>query len=354
VTHCLVTGGAGFIGSHLTRYLLQQEHSVVVLDDLSGSAAEPVPDQATLVVGSVVDDDLVNELFAVNSFGWVFHLAAFAAEAISHVVKRHNYTTNVLGSVNVINAAVRSGVDFFGFASSVGVYGHGRTPMREADHAVPGDSYGIAKLTIEHELDVTRRKQDLPFTALRMHNVYGEWQNMRDPYRNAVAIFINQILRGEPITVYGDGQQVRAFTYVGDIVPLFVRAAESPDAWGGVFNVGAATRSTVLQLAEQVKHVMRVPDHPVINLPDRHEVTVAYTDNSLARSVLGDWPETPLAEGIERTAAWAHTHGSAELHPSFEMELPEGQIPEWARLVEQRLGRAEKPPATVTREGQAW
>jgi UDP-glucose 4-epimerase len=353
MAHCLVTGGAGFIGSHLTEHLLDLGHSVVVLDDLSGSAVERVDHRAALTVGSIVDEPLVNKLFIAESFDWVFHLAAFAAEAISHTVKRHNYETNVIGSVNLINASVRTGVSFFGFASSVGVYGHGRVPMREADWPVPADSYGIAKLMVERELDVTMQRQSLPYTAMRMHNVYGEWQNMRDPYRNAVAIFINQILRDEPITVYGDGQQVRAFTYVGDIVPLFVRAAEQPSTWGGVFNIGANQTNTVLELVEHVRCAMGVPGHPVAHLPRRDEVAVAYTDNSLARAVFGGWADRPLAEGIARTAAWARSQGSVELRPSFDLELSDEHLPEWARLVEQRLGRLDPLDGLATDGGRA-
>jgi UDP-glucose 4-epimerase len=268
------------------------------------------------------------------------------------VVKAHNYQTNVMGSVNLINAAVRSGVGFFGYASSVAVYGNGRVPMRESDPAVPDDSYGIAKLAVERELDVTMRKQGMAFTALRMHNIYGERQSMRDPYRNAVAIFINQILRGEPLTLYGDGQQMRAFTYVADIVPLFLRAAKSPRAAGGVFNVGSAATYTVAELADHVKRAMGVPGHPVAYLPARDEVMVAYTDNTLARSVLGGWADTGLADGLQRTVAWARARGSAELRRNLTLELQDEQVPEWARLVEGRLDRSGQRAESLTGRGE--
>ena len=192
----LVTGGAGFIGSHLTAALLARGDSVVVLDDLSGGNRKRVPDDVELVAASVADEDAVTRVFRAHRFDGVFHLAAFAVEGISHAVKSFNYTSNLLGSVNVINAALRAGVTFLGFASSVAVYGHGRLPMREDDVPRPADSYGNAKLAVERELDITMRMQGLPYFVLRMHNVYGEWQNMRDPYRNAVTIFLNQIMRG--------------------------------------------------------------------------------------------------------------------------------------------------------------
>ena len=298
----LVTGGAGFIGSHLTEALVAKGHDVVVIDDMSGGTTNRVPEAAELVVGFVADAALVADLFKSYRFDGVFHLAAFAAEGISHAVKRLNYTSNVIGSVNLINAALTSRVRFFGFSSSVAVYGNGRTPMREDDVPQPVDSYGNAKFAVERELDITMRLQGLPYFALRMHNVYGEWQNMRDPYRNAVAIFLNQVLRGEPITVYGDGLQVRAFTYVGDIVGTFLAAADSPDAWGKVFNVGSATTSTVRQLAYTVREAMNVPDHPVLHLPERDEVRVAFTDSSRARrrSVTGETPASTRVSPARR------------------------------------------------------
>jgi UDP-glucose 4-epimerase len=345
VPQYLVTGGAGFIGSHLTAGLIARGDNVVVLDDLSGGSRTRVPDDVELVAASVADEAAVTRVFRAHRFDGVFHLAAFAAEGISHAVKSFNYTSNLLGSVNVINAALRADVTFLGFASSVAVYGHGQPPMREDDVPRPADSYGNAKLAVERELDITMRMQGLPYFALRMHNVYGEWQNMRDPYRNAVTIFLNQIMRGEPITVYGDGGQTRAFTYVGDIVGTFLAAAGRPESWGQVYNVGSSTPSTVLELAHRVRRAMGAPNHPIVHLPARDEVRIAYTDSTRARGVLGGWPETSLGEGIARTAEWAREHGPVELSTAVRIEVPFGDGDDWVGWVDGRLqGRAEDRP----------
>jgi UDP-glucose 4-epimerase len=335
----LVTGGAGFIGSHLVDELLRRGDDVVVLDDLSGSTDEWVAPGALLVTGSVADERLIGSLFTEHRFDRVFHFAAFTAEVVSGAVKRHNYETNVLGSVILINAAVRAGVQYFSFASTVGVYGHGRVPMRESDQPAPADSYAIGKLTVERELEITMRDQGLPYTAWRLHNVYGERQNMCDPYRNAVAIFINQILRGDPITLYGTGEQVRAFTYVHDIVPAIAAAAERPAAWGHSLNIGSSVTCSVRDLVEHIRSAMGAPGHEVLHLPARSEVDVAYPDNARARDVVGPWPETRLADGLERTAAWARERGPAELSASFELELADAQLPEWVCEVRSRVGR---------------
>lgn len=325
----LVTGGAGFIGSHLVDRLLAAGHDVLVLDNLDGGKKENVPNGAQLVVGSIADRATVDDVFASNTIDSVFHLAAFAAEGISHAVKAHNYETNVLGSAHLINAALRTRVRYFSYASSVAVYGNGRVPMYEDDHPQPVDSYGNAKLTIERELAITAQMQGLPFTALRMHNVYGERQNMGDPLRNAVAIFLNQILRGEPITVYGDGSQRRSFTYVHDIVGCFLDAADTTRHWNRVINVGSQQPCTVLEMAHAVREAMGLPKHPIRHLTTREEVHDAYTSSELARTLLGNWKDTVLADGLAATAAWATTHGPVTPRSTLRLETGSDAQPEW-------------------------
>ncbi len=244
----------------------------------------------------------------------------------------------MLGSINLINESLAADVKFFGFASSVAVYGHGQVPMREEQQPVPADSYGNAKLAVERELAVTMRMQGLPFFALRMHNVYGERQNMGDPFRNAVAIFLNQIMRGEPISVYGDGSQRRAFTYAPDIVSTFLAAADRRECWGRVYNVGSSQPATVLEMARAVRTAMGAPDHPILHLPSRDEVHAAYTDNGLARGTLGGWRDTPLAEGLNKTAAWARRIGPVTPSTALKVEVGQKEQPDWFTWASQRAG----------------
>ncbi|MFM7057800.1 MAG: NAD-dependent epimerase/dehydratase family protein, partial [Planctomycetota bacterium] len=196
----LVTGGAGFLGSHLTRHLLSEPSfegmQIVVLDDLSGGFLENVPESSRVhfVEGSIADPELIERLFRENTFAYVFHLAAYAAEGLSHFIRRFNYTNNLIGSVNLINAAVRHNVQHFVFTSSIAVYGSGQVPMRESMLPQPEDPYGIAKLAVELDLKAAHEQFGLNWTIFRPHNVYGEFQNIGDRYRNVVGIFMNRIM----------------------------------------------------------------------------------------------------------------------------------------------------------------
>jgi UDP-glucose 4-epimerase len=329
----LVTGAAGFIGSHLTRALaVEGRVRVVALDDLSGGFRNNLPPDVEFIEGSVTDAALVGRLFETHNVRYVFHLAAYAAEGLSHFIRRFNYTNNVIGSVNLINEAVRHEIECFVFTSSIAVYGSIKPPMRESDTPAPGDPYGIAKLSVELDLAAAHRMFGLRYVIFRPHNVYGEYQNLGDPYRNVLGIFMNQILQRQPMTIFGDGTQQRAFSYVGDIVPAIASSPWVPQAAGEIFNIGANHPHSVNELARTVAAAMGAPNHPIEHLSARQEVHTAYSDHSKVARVFGVGLQTSLEAGVARMAAWAKTSGVRSGKPFEGVEVSRNMPESWRRL----------------------
>ncbi len=310
MSNILVTGGAGFIGSHIAEELIKKNYQVTVLDDLSGGFEDNLVEGIDFVEGSITDVALVNSLFQRTKFDYVYHLAAYAAEGLSHFIKRFNYTNNLIGSVNLINASVNAGVKCFVFTSSIAVYGASpELPMTEETLAHPEDSYGIAKLAVEQELMISKEMFGLDYIIFRPHNVYGERQNIGDKYRNVVGIFMNQILQDQPMTVFGDGSQTRAFSYIADIAPIMADAIEVQDAYNQVFNIGADQPYSVYDLACAVSRAMGV-EPKIRHMPPRSEVIHAYSSHEKVRRVFGERKQHSLEEGLCRMAAWVKQHGA--------------------------------------------
>ena len=331
----LVTGAAGFIGSHVAAHVRALGHSVVGVDDLSGGFHRSVPVGIPLILGDLRDANFVRSLWAEHGpFDYVYHLAAYAAEGLSHHTRLFNYDTNLGATVNLINAAVAGHAKHFVFASSIAVYGTGQLPLREDAVPRPEDPYGIAKYACELDLHAAERVFGLPYTIFRPHNVYGERQNLADPHRNVIGIFIRQCLHGEPLSVFGDGSQTRAFSHVDDVAPLFAQAPLVAAARNEVFNVGADEPVRIIDLARGVSAALGV-ELRLKHLPARPEVVHAFSDHTKANTVFAPPPSVPLSEGLRRMAAWAK---SLELAPAKRFEaleifekLPSG----WKRESEQ-------------------
>ncbi len=326
----LVTGGAGFIGSHVVKHCLALGHRVIVLDDLSGGFEDHIPEGAIFVQGSVTDEQLVASLFEQYKFTYVYHLAAYAAEGLSHFIRRFNYNNNLIGSINLINESVKHKVKCFVFTSSIAVYGAGQLPMREDMVPQPEDPYGVSKYAVELDLKAAHEMFGLDYVVFRPHNVYGENQNIGDKYRNVIGIFMNQIMQGKPLTIFGDGEQTRAFSYIDDVAIPIAHAVNTPAAFNQVFNIGADKPYTVNELAKVVGECFGVT--PNINyLQARNEVMHAYSDHSKAHGVFGEGSGVSLAEGIRRMAEWAKVVGARESKEFANIEINEKLPQGWEK-----------------------
>ena len=305
----LITGGAGFIGSHVAETLANEGHHVVVLDDLSGGFTENVPKKVTFVEGSVTDYEFIKNLFERHRFDYVYHLAAYAAEGLSFFIKRFNYENNLIGSVNLINASVNHGVKCFVFTSSIAAYGNLKPPFVEEMTPHPEDPYGISKYAVEMDLHVSKMMWDLNYIIFRPHNVFGEHQNIGDKYRNVIGIFMNQIMQGKNLMIFGDGEQKRAFSYISDVAPVIAHSVFEPKAYNQVFNIGADKEYSVNALARTVLNVMN-SNNDIQYLPVRKEVVNAFSSHDKVKRVFGYEPRVDLEEGIRRMAAWAKKVGA--------------------------------------------
>jgi UDP-glucose 4-epimerase len=318
----LITGGAGFIGSHVAKHCLSLGHQVIVLDDLSGGFEDHLPEGVEFVQGSITDEALVSQLFREHKFDYIYHLAAYAAEGLSHFIRRYNYNTNLIGSINLINEAVKQKVKCFVFTSSIAVYGAGQVPMTEDTVPQPEDPYGVSKYAVEMDLRSAHEMFGLNYVVFRPHNVYGENQNIGDKYRNVIGIFMNQIMQGKQLTIFGDGTQTRAFSYIDDVAIPIARCVNIPDAYNQVFNVGADKPYSVNELAQVVCAEFGVEAN-INYLSARNEVLHAYSDHTKAHRIFGDPTGIDLKEGIARMAAWARRVGARQSQEFSNIEITE-------------------------------
>jgi UDP-glucose 4-epimerase len=333
----VVTGGAGFIGSHVAERLVGRGHEVLVIDDLSGGVRENIPEGAQFAELSILE--ALDDLLARFSPAVVYHLAAYAAEGLSHHIPVFNYTNNLTGTANVLSAAHRAGARHFVFTSSIAAYGHpidGR-PFNETTPANPIDPYGIAKLACEHHIAAFARYFGGPaYTIFRPHNVFGPRQNIADPYRNVIGIFMSKALQGRAMPVFGDGSQTRNFSYVDVVAEAIASAPDTSRARNATINVGGDESMSVREIARLVATVMQVADD-VEFLPARDEVHHAHCDHALARSVFADAyrrHDVNIADGVQRMADYVRAKGVPPVTdcPSA-IELADRLPPSWQRAL---------------------
>ena len=304
----LVTGGAGFIGSHLVEALLAKGAAVHVIDDLSMGRRENVPPAVRFYEGDILDTRLVEQ--ALEGVDGVCHLAARVAirDSVAHFFE--DAQTNLMGTLHLLHHCRKRPLKKFVFASSMAVYGDclQPTPVSETSPQDPISPYGLSKLAAEKYVGLIARQCDLPSVRLRYFNVFGPRQAFT-PYVGVITIFIQALQQGRPPTIFGDGDQQRDFVYVGDIVRATLLALES-DVDGEALNVGTGKGTSIKEIARILTQRLRPGLEPRFHPPQPGEIRHSVADISKIRRMLGFQPEGGLAERIDEVIAWNRTEGT--------------------------------------------
>ena len=324
-----VTGCAGLLGANYTRHLLANGHHVVGIDDLSGGY------KAFVAKGENFEFRKFNlerrkkvvELFEEHNPDVLVHFAAYAAEGLSPFIRNYNYRNNLICSANLINECITHKTKMI-FTSSMAVYGDQETPFTEDKRPQPIDPYGVAKYAVECDLKMAETQFGLRYNIVRPHNVLGKYQNIWDRYRNVIGIFIRKTLNGEPILVYGDGEQTRAFSDIQYYMEPFDILLTEHD--GEIFNIGADKFFSLNQVAETVQAIGKKYGYevPIEHGPPRHEVKHAYCDHTKAKNLLKFQDNTKLEELIEDVFVWAMKQPKRKVK-DMEYEVTDGIYEYW-------------------------
>lgn len=319
----LITGCAGMIGSKMTEWLIynKSEYEIVGIDNLSGGYLEFVHPDCIFYLRDAESD--LTDIFDRHNIKIIYHFCAEAAESVAVFKRKFYYHSNIICSANLINCAITYNVDRFVFASSMAVYGNSPTPFVETQSISPADPYSIGKAAIEWDLKCAKEQHNLKYTIVRPHSVYSENQNMQDYYRNVLSIWMRKILNNEPVSIYGDGLQRRAFTYTDDIMLPLWRCGTSEKTLYEVFNLGSDQEMTLLEALEILEEVVGFkPERKYY--PAIHEVRNAFSDHTKAKTILGLECKTPLREGLEKMWNWAQTQPKRPLQTFDKFELEVG------------------------------
>jgi UDP-glucose 4-epimerase len=300
----LITGVAGLLGSRLADWISEniQESTIVGIDDLSGGYKENINEKVIFYQKELSGSDL-SEIFEKHKFDYVFHFAAYAAEGLSPFIRKYNYTNNILSTANIINECINYKVKRLVFTSSMAVYGEGNPPFSEDTKRNPIDPYGVAKAACEMDIEIAYKQHGLEYCIIRPHNVYGDKQNIWDRYRNVLGIWMYQKLNGQPFTIYGDGLQTRAFSFIDDSLPCFWNAAVLEEAKCEIINLGGIKSYSLKDSANILSKI--VGGNDIIHLEQRHEVKHAFSTYQKSVEILKFEHKVDLREGLEKMWQWA-------------------------------------------------
>jgi len=319
----LITGVAGLLGSRLADWIIENvpDTHVVGIDDLSGGYEKNINPKVEFWNMNLVEHPIDN-CFEIHQFDYVFHFAAYAAEGLSPFIRSYNYNNNLVATSKIINECIKNNVKRLVFTSTLAVYGHGNGGVfDEKQQQAPIDPYGVAKYACEMDIQIAGEQHGLDWCIIRPHNVYGIKQNIWDKYRNVLGIWMYQHLNGQPMTIFGDGEQTRAFSFIDDSLEPLWNAAVREQASKEIINLGGIEETSINE-ANRVLCKVIGGDVDVVYLEARHEVKHSIPTYQKSVDILGFQHKTSMLDGLTKMWEWAQKQPMRDrfVWPSYELE----------------------------------
>jgi len=326
----MITGVAGFLGSRFAKYLIENKKCKIIgIDDLSGGYIENVPEKCVFYQKNIEEREQIIKIIRYHRPDIIYHFSAYATEGLSPFIRQYNYTNNLIASTNLITGAIEYGVKRFVFASSMAVYGDKhKPPFDESLQQTPIDPYGVAKFAVEQDLKIAGEQHGLNYTIIRPHNFYGESQSIWDKYRNVLGIWMYKIINNQPMMIYGDGEQKRAFSYVGDSLEPFWQASQNDECIGEIINLGGTKEISINEASKLLIDITGYPIAPVY-LEKRFEASKAWTTWEKSERLLGYKHVTGFREGLTNMWEWVKQQPKRPRKSWNKFELNKGLYEYW-------------------------
>lgn len=324
----IITGVAGLIGSRLADWIIQNkpDYTVIGVDDLSGGYTENVNPKVQFYKRQIGVDS-IEDLFVEYKPEYVFHYAAYAAECLSPFIRKYNYQNNLVATADIVNNCIKYSIKRLIFTSTLAVYGKAIPPFEESLKPNPIDPYGVSKYACELDIHIAGEQHGLDWCILRPHNVYGAKQNIWDKYRNVLGIWMYQYMVDEPMTIFGDGLQTRAFSFIDDSLPCMWNAAILPEASKQIINLGGKNHTTIKFACETLQSI--IGGGSIVYKESRHEVKNAYVTWQKSAELLGYDEKNTLEQGITIMWDWAKQQPIRKRFEWSEFELEKGIYSFW-------------------------
>ena len=326
----LITGVAGLLGSRLADWIIKNkpECTVIGIDDLSGGYIENINLKVNFIEANLINQFTLSQIFNEHKPDYVYHMAAYAAEGLSPFIRNYNYQNNLLSTANIINECIKHNIKRLIFTSTLAVYGYGDGGVFDENQVPnPIDPYGVAKFACEMDIHIAGEQHGLDWCIVRPHNVYGIKQNIWDKYRNVLGIWMFQHMNGDPMTIFGDGNQTRAFSYIDDNLEPLWNAAIFPQASKQIINVGGIEEISINDACNTLIKV--IGEGEKVYLEQRHEVKHTIPTWHKSVEILNYQYKTPLEEGLKQMWNWAQKQPKRERFVWTSYELDKGIYSFW-------------------------